>query len=50
MKTEIRQARKREEKEERQILFPIRLVPFETIRDWKAFDADTGKDMAVERP
>ena len=31
-----------------QIPKPIRLVPFETIRDWKAFDADTGKDMAVE--
>ena len=34
--------------EGRRVLFPIRLVPFETLRDWKAFDADTGKDMGVE--
>jgi len=30
------------------VLFPIRLVPFETIRDWSAFDSEIGKDMAVE--
>jgi hypothetical protein len=29
-------------------LFPIRLVDWETIRDWDCFDADTGKDLAVE--
>ena len=27
---------------------PISLVPFERIRDWKCFDADTGKDSAQE--
>lgn len=48
VKTEIRNARQREVKEGKRVLFPIRLVPVETIRDWKAFDADTGKDMAVE--
>ena len=48
VKTEIRHAREREVKEGRQVLFPIRLVSFEAIRDWKAFDADTGKDMGVE--
>lgn len=48
VKTEIRNARQRETKEGKQVLFPILLVPFKTIRDWKAFDADTGKDMAVE--
>lgn len=46
--TEISKARSREVKEGKQILFPIRLVPFEHIRDWSAFDADTGKDMAKE--
>ena len=29
-------------------LFPIRLTDFETLRDWTCFDADTGKDLAVE--
>lgn len=48
VKTEIRHAREREVKENRRVLFPIRLVPFEAIRDWKAFDADTGKYMGVE--
>jgi len=27
---------------------PIRLTDFETLRDWTCFDADTGKDLAVE--
>jgi hypothetical protein len=27
---------------------PIRLAPFETLRDWECFDADTGKDSARE--
>lgn len=48
VKTEIAHARQREVKEGKRVLFPIRLLPFETIRDWKAFDADTGKDMARE--
>ena len=30
------------------MLFPVRLVDFETIRDWECFDADTGKDSARE--
>lgn len=30
------------------MLFPISLVPFSSIRDWKCFDADTGKDTARE--
>jgi hypothetical protein len=48
VKTEISKARKREAREERRVLFPIRLVPFETLRDWECFDADTGKDSARE--
>ena len=48
VKTEIANARQREVTQKRQILFPIRLVDFETIRNWTYFDADTGKDSARE--
>jgi hypothetical protein len=48
VKTEIAKARKREIKEGRRILFPIRLCSIETLRDWECFDADTGKDSARE--
>ena len=48
VKTEISKARKREIKEGRQVLFPIRLCSFEMLRDWECFDADTGKDSARE--
>jgi hypothetical protein len=30
------------------VLFPIRLVSFESLREWKYFDADIGKDSARE--
>jgi hypothetical protein len=30
------------------MLFPMRLIGFETLRDWECFDADTGKDSARE--
>jgi hypothetical protein len=46
--TEIRRARKAEVKEGRRKLFPIRLVGYESVKDWECFDADTGKDLAVE--
>lgn len=49
VKTEIAKARKREIKEGRRVLFPIRLnVSFEELRDWEYFDADRGKDSASE--
>jgi len=48
VKTEIAKARKREVRDQRRVLFPIRLSPFETLRDWECFDADTGKDSARE--
>ena len=48
VQTEIAKARKRELREHRQMLFPLRLVDFETLRDWECFDADTGKDSARE--
>jgi hypothetical protein len=48
VKTEIAKARQREVQEKRQVLLPIRLVPYEAIREWKCFDADTGKDSVRE--
>jgi TIR domain len=48
VKTEIAKARQREVREQRQVLFPMRLVSFEAVRDWECFDADTGKDSARE--
>ncbi len=48
VKTEIAHARQKELNEKRQVLFPISLVPFAKIQDWKCFDADTGKDSARE--
>ncbi len=48
VKTEIANARAREEQQKRQMLFPITVVPFERIRDWKLFDADRGIDSAHE--
>ncbi len=48
VKTEIARARQKELNEGRQVLFPISLVPFDKMRDWKCFDADAGKDSARE--
>jgi len=48
VKTEIANARQREIREKRQMLFPISLVPYGQIKEWKAFDAETGKDSARE--
>jgi hypothetical protein len=46
--TEIRKARKSENENKRRKLFPIRLVNFDTLKKWECFDADIGKDLAVE--
>jgi TIR domain/Pentapeptide repeats (8 copies) len=48
VRTEVANARQREVVEGRQMLFPIRIVPFEVVRQWKAFDPDTGTDSARE--
>jgi TIR domain/Pentapeptide repeats (8 copies) len=48
VKTEIANARAREKREGKQLLFPITLVPFEAIKQWKLFDADSGIDSARE--
>jgi uncharacterized protein YjbI with pentapeptide repeats len=46
--TEIANAREREAREGKQMLFPIAIVPFEMVRSWKLFDAERGKDSARE--
>lgn len=46
--SEIRRAKKVEREECRRKLFPIRLVDFDAIQKWNCFDADSGKDLAVE--
>jgi hypothetical protein len=48
VKTEIADARRREVTENKRLLFPIRLVEYEKIKNWTYFDADTGKDSARE--
>jgi TIR domain len=45
---EIRRARRREVAEQHRLLFPVRLVDYETIKAWECFDADTAKDLATE--
>lgn len=48
VESEIRKARKRELRENRRILFPIRLIDMEALQAWELFDADEGRDLAVE--
>jgi hypothetical protein len=48
VKMEIAHARQKELNEGRHVLFQISLVPFNPIRDWKCFGADTGRDSARE--
>ena len=48
VETEIANAREREAREKKQMLFPITLVPYEEVKKWKLFDADRGKDSARE--
>jgi hypothetical protein len=46
--TELRRARNVELGEGRRKLFPIRLIAYEAIQQWKSFDADRGVDVAEE--
>jgi uncharacterized protein YjbI with pentapeptide repeats len=46
VETELRAALLREHQEGRQVLLPIRITSWEPVRDWKCFDADSGKDLA----
>jgi len=48
VKREIRNARRAEKKENRRKLFPIRLVDYESIENWKGFEGDGAEDLAFE--
>ena len=48
VKTEVYNARQQEAKENKRKLFPISLTEYDQVRQWRAFDADIGKDMARE--
>jgi len=48
VKTEIANARQREEQEKKNLLFPITLAPMLEVKKWKLFDADRGIDSARE--
>jgi uncharacterized protein YjbI with pentapeptide repeats len=48
VKTELRRAFKQERREGKRKLFPIGLSPYAVIREWECFDADHGKDLALE--
>ena len=46
VQTELGTAFARQGKENRQILFPIRITAWEAVQTWKCFDSDTGQDLA----
>ena len=48
VKTEIANAREREEREKKKLLFPITLARLEEVKKWKLMDADRGLDSARE--
>ena len=48
VKTEIANARAKEAQQERHLLFPITIAPYDRIKDWRLFDADRGIDSARE--
>lgn len=48
VETEIRKAIETEKRENRRKLFPIRITEYETLKKWRCFDADSGRDLAVE--
>lgn len=48
VQSEIRKAKKRELKEGVRVLFPISLVSYDDLKKWELFDADSGRDLAIE--
>jgi hypothetical protein len=48
VETEIRTAHRRERIEGRRILFPISLLPFDSLLKWSLPDPDSGRDLAMD--
>lgn len=46
--SEIIRAKKKEDRQDSQMLFPLSIVPFQKIKDWEFFDSDSGRDLARE--
>jgi len=46
VKEEIILARQKEKRDDRRVLFPIRLCTFDAIRRWECVNSDTGEDLA----
>lgn len=48
VKTEISEAINKQKNKNRQMLYPIRLVDYEVLKNWKLYDSDLGTDLAAE--
>jgi hypothetical protein len=48
VKREIRKAYKRGLNENRRVLYPVSLCPFDVLKGWEETDPDTGTDLALE--
>ncbi len=48
VKTEIDEAIRKEQQSNYRVLFPISIVDFKKIKEWRYFDSDTGRDFAKE--
>jgi hypothetical protein len=46
--SELHRAYQRQRSEKQNILFPISIVPYGKVKEWRSFDSDSGKDLAVE--
>ncbi len=46
VRREIKRARQKERQSKKEVLFPIRLMPFAKLRKWECLDSDTGEDLA----
>ena len=44
--SEIIRAKKKEDVQDSQMLFPLSIVPYEELQDWEFFDSDSGRDLA----
>ena len=45
---ELRRARRYERQEQRRMLFPVRLIDYDSLQEWECFDADEARDLAAE--
>jgi uncharacterized protein YjbI with pentapeptide repeats len=48
VRREIKKAAKRQAQENKDVLFPVSLVPFKKLQQWEYWDGDLAKDLAAE--